>query len=498
MSNNIEDNQLFSTLVNNLKIEKRELITDSRLAAVGAVFISLPMLSLHLTKKEKEEKQIDFIYTVAQRYPFAIVANEDIAEKFSQLYPFYKALIIPVKNERQALGILANTVYNTENISFPIIGITGTNGKTTLSYLLEIFFQSQAKKVGVLGTVSYRYPNFSIDAPLTTPDCLKLHAFFNKMQEAECDVAIMEASSHAIEQERIAGIEFDTAIFTNLTQDHLDYHKNMDDYFQAKAVLFEKAKNKIVNADDIYGLKLLEKYKEALAFSLSKAQISNNTVLGTIIESSPQGLELKLNYKDEEYILKTPLIGQHNASNILALAATIVNMGYALSSLSCLNDFYGVSGRLERVLNTQNIHAFVDYAHTPDALINVLQALRGAGFERIVTVFGCGGDRDRTKRPLMAKAVSDNSDVSIITSDNPRTEDPQKILKDVEDGIDKSKEYYSIIDRKEAILFACDYIKKQEKQDNIVLLIAGKGHETYQIIGSTKYPFSDQEILRGI
>ncbi len=493
-----KDNQLFNSLIENLQKEKRELIIDSRLISIGNVFLSLPILSSALSKEEKEAKQIQFMHDVVQKYPLAIVANTAIAEKFGELYPVHKALIIPVENERIALGILANIIYNTKNISFPIIGITGTNGKTTLSYLLETFFQSQNKKVGVLGTVSYRYPNFSMDAPLTTPDCLKLHSFFQKMQESTCDVAIMEASSHAIEQERIAGIAFDTAIFTNLTQDHLDYHKTMDEYFEAKAPLFDRANHKIINADDTYGLKLLAQHKDAIAFSLNKPTTSHNTVLGTILKSSPKGLELKLNYKDDEYILKTPLIGQHNASNILALAATIVNMGYTLSSLSCLNNFYGVSGRLERVPNSQNIHAFVDYAHTPDALINVLQALRGAGFENIVTVFGCGGDRDRTKRPLMAEAVSNNSDVSIITSDNPRTEEPANILKDVEEGIDKSKEYYSIIDRKEAILFACDYIKKLDNKENTVLLIAGKGHETYQIIGTTKYPFSDQEIIRGI
>ncbi len=489
------NNNAFLALVKQVKDKNIELCTDSRSVAKNSIFISMPILSNH---EDKIGKQIKFLYHASQRSPLALIASDSIAKEFTTRFPEFSSLVVPVENERKALGALAIARYNTANLPFPILGITGTNGKTTLSYLLEYFFESQEKKVGVLGTVSYRYPNFSMDAPLTTPDCLKLHSFYKKMQEAQCFAAIMEVSSHAIEQDRIAGLAFESAIFTNLTQDHLDYHKTMEEYFDAKSGLFERAKNQIINADDAYGLRLLDKYPSAFAYTLDNYTGAHKTVFGKILKSSPKGLELELKYKDEACILNTPLIGQHNAANVLAVATTIVSMGFSLDSLACLSTFNGVSGRLERVVNAKDIHAFVDYAHTPDALINVLQALRTAGFTNIVTVFGCGGDRDKSKRPLMAEAVSKNSDVSIITSDNPRTENPTKILKAVEAGIDKNKEYYSIEDRKEAILFACDYIQKLENKDNTVLLIAGKGHETYQIIGTTKYPFSDQEILRGI
>ncbi len=351
----------------------------------------------------------------------------------------------------------------------------------------------------MLGTVEYSYPNFSMPSPLTTPDCVFLHSFFNDARKASVDYAIMEVSSHALQQERVAGLDYDTAIFTNLTQDHLDYHNTMEDYFEAKAKLFARANIQIINADDMYGQKLLATYPNAIAYTLQKdIQLAHKTLYGEILSSSPKGLELKLNFENKEYILKSLLIGQHNALNILALVAFGLSQGYSFEDFSCLEHFTGVSGRLERVLNSQNIHAFVDYAHTPDALVNVLQALRNAGFEKIVTVFGCGGDRDRTKRIPMAQAVSSLSDVAVLTSDNPRTENPNQILDDTQKGLDTTKEYYRFIDRKEAIVFAFNYIKNLDNKDNAVLLIAGKGHEDYQIIGTEKFPFSDQEIVKGL
>ncbi len=480
-----------SVCVNSQKVEKNSL------------FLSLPLLAT-ATDCNTESKQLEYLYNSAKAGASYLICEENIAQKFKKQYPDYKELIIIVENVRKSLGKLANALYHTDKNTFPIIGITGTNGKTTLSYLIEYFFHTQMKKVGVLGTVSYRYngyendfnKNLVIDAPLTTPDCLYLHSFFHDMQKIACDFAIMEVSSHALDQERTAGFNFDCAIFTNLTQDHLDYHKNLKEYFQVKAKLFENVRLRIINADDEHGKKLLAKYPSAIAFTLHNIQVENPTLKGTILSSSPKGLELKLNYQEQEYSIKSPLIGQHNAANILALVGCALGYGYTLKDFTCLENFNGVSGRLERVENSENIHAFVDYAHTPDALINVLQALRGAGFEKIVTVFGCGGDRDKTKRPLMAQAVSKYSDVSILTSDNPRTEEPDAILDDVETGLDTDKEYHRFVDRKEAIIFAYNLIKNRDYKDKTALLIAGKGHEPYQIIGKTKFPFSDQEIIK--
>ncbi len=491
----MKKNILFNDLIE--KVQKENITThvDSRKVEKNTIFVSLPILDRNI---DMLAAQLKYMEHAARQKAMHIICEKEISIHFSKKFPQFQHLLLVVDDSRIALGEIVATLYNTKKNTFPLIGVTGTNGKTTLTYLIENFFLSQNKKVGVIGTVSYRYPNFSMQAPLTTPDCLFLHKIFHEMQEAHTDYAIMEVSSHAIDQNRIAGLEFDAAVFTNLTQDHLDYHPNMLEYFNVKARLFDLAKIKVANADDSYGVILLEKHKDALAFTLNNANVTNKTLKGTILSSSPSGLELKLEYEDDLFILHTPLIGQHNASNLLALVGLGLQYGYSLQDFSCLDSFYGVSGRLERVLNAQNIHAFVDYAHTPDALVNVLKALKTAGFAKVYTVFGCGGDRDRTKRPIMAQAVSELSDVSILTSDNPRTEDPELILNDVEQGIDKTKIFYREVDRKKAILLACDLISKEENIDEIALLIAGKGHEDYQIIGKEKFPFSDQEIIRNL
>ncbi len=488
-------NILFKELIEKIKENNISVSVDSRTIKKNDIFISLPILE---GKIDILDKQLEYMYNAAKAGALHIVCEKEIAMHFSKKYSAFQHVLIIVQNVREALGELASSMYNTTENSFPLIGVTGTNGKTTLSYLIEYFFNSLDKSVGVLGTVSYRYKGYEIEAPLTTPDCLYLHSFFNNMQKIGSDYGVMEVSSHAIDQDRIAGLNFNAAVFTNLTQDHLDYHPTMEEYFLVKAKLFDKAKIKVINADDSYGLKLLKKHKDAIAYTLHNEEVSNDTLKAEILSSTPSGLELKLEYNNENYILKTPLIGQHNASNILALVALGLKFGFRLQDFEYLNSFNGVCGRLERVPNSKGIHAFVDYAHTPDALINVLKALRTAGFSKIYTVFGCGGDRDSKKRPLMAEAVSKGSDVSILTSDNPRTEDPEKILDDVEKGLDSSKPYYREADRKKAILLACELIEKESNKENIALLIAGKGHETYQIIGKTKHPFSDQEIVKNL
>ncbi len=488
-------NILFDELLEKVDAEKIPVYVDSRKVTKNSVFVSLPILERNV---DILEKQLEYMYKAAQAQPMHIICEKEITKYFAQKYPQYGQLLLVVQNVRLALGELATALYNTKENTFPLIGVTGTNGKTTLTYLIEYFLKSKDKSVGVVGTVSYRYAGFEMDAPLTTPDCLFLHSFFHDMQKVHSDYAIMEVSSHAIDQDRVAGLKFDTAVFTNLTQDHLDYHPNMEDYFQVKSKLFAYASKKIINADDPYGKRLLQKHKEAIAYTLSKEKQENDCLYAEILSSTPQGLTLKLNYQEQEYTLKTPLIGQHNASNILALVGLGLAYGYSLEDFACLSSFNGVCGRLERVPNSKDIHAFVDYAHTPDALVNVLQALRTAGFSKVYAVFGCGGDRDRTKRPLMAEAVSRYADISILTSDNPRTEEPEAILDDVEKGLDKTKEYFREVDRKKAILLACSLVQKEEDKEHTALLIAGKGHETYQIIGKTKYPFSDQEILKEI
>ncbi len=491
----MKKNFLFADLLEKIQDEQLNVHVDSRKLVQNDIFVSLPILERDV---DLLKTQLQYMEHAAHQKVKHIVCEKEISQHFAKKFPHYSNLLIVVDDCRIALGEIGATLYNTKKNTFKLIGVTGTNGKTTLSYLIEYFLLMQEKKVGVIGTVSYRYPNFSMNAPLTTPDCLFLHKIFHDMQEAKTDYAVMEVSSHAIDQNRIAGLNFDAAVFTNLTQDHLDYHPNMLEYFNVKAKLFDLARIKVANADDAYGVILLEKHKDAIAFTLNNANVTNKTLKGTILSSTPNGLELKLEYEEQVFILNTPLIGQHNASNILALVGLAFQYGYTLEDFACLSSFNGVCGRLERVPNAKNIHAFVDYAHTPDALINVLKALKTAGFAKLYTVFGCGGDRDRTKRPIMAQAVSELSDICILTSDNPRTEDPERILDDVEQGLDKEKGYHREVDRKKAILLACELIAKEEKYDNIALLVAGKGHEDYQIIGKEKFPFSDQEIIKNL
>lgn len=398
---------------------------------------------------------------------------------------------------RTVLGRLARVRYRTTDLGFPVIGITGTNGKTTITYLLEAFFSALGKRVGVMGTINYRWPGFEEPAPLTTPDCLTLHANLARMREAGVEVAAMEVSSHALDQERVAGINFSGAIFTNLTQDHLDYHAGMDDYFDSKTKLFKAPYARLqfaaINADCAYGRKLLAGHRQALGFGLTPPKGKRPYLHGEILSLTPQGLRLRMTYAERIWELKSKLVGAFNASNLLAVQALTLALGYKPEQFKVLENFSGVPGRLERIDNPQGLAVFVDYSHTPDALINAQRTLKDAGFKRLITVFGCGGNRDRGKRPLMGKAVADFADIAVLTSDNPRREDPLAILDDIRPGLAACPQVVEEVDRRKAIAKAIALLKPGD-----ALLVAGKGHEDYQIIGDTKYPFSDQAVIREV
>ena len=398
---------------------------------------------------------------------------------------------------RTVLGRLARARYRTAALDFPVIGITGTNGKTTITYLVEAFFSALGKRVGVMGTINYRWPGHEEPAPLTTPDCLTLHANLAHMREAGVEVAAMEVSSHALDQERVAGINFSGAIFTNLTQDHLDYHAGMDDYFASKVKLFKAPYARLqaaaINADCAYGRKLLARHRRALGFGLTSPKGRRPYVHGEILSLTPQGLHLRMTYEGRRWELESRLVGAFNASNLLAVQALALALGYKPEQFKVLESFNGVPGRLERIDNPQGLAVFVDYSHTPDALVNAQRTLKDAGFKRLITVFGCGGNRDRGKRPLMGKAVADFADIAVLTSDNPRREDPLAILDDIRPGLASCPQVVEEVDRRKAIAKALALLKPGD-----ALLVAGKGHEDYQIIGETKYPFSDQAVIREV
>jgi len=404
---------------------------------------------------------------------------------------------IKVPSSRKALAEAAAIWFDDPTSKMQVVGITGTNGKTTTSFLLRQLWQSMKIDTGLIGTIEYWIGKKREKSSLTTPDAMTLQRLFAEMLAQKIKFAAMEVSSIALDQFRAHGTHFKVGVFTNLTQDHLDYHQDMESYFQSKVRLFTDfgLETAVINLDDPYGVRLIESGLKAkvLTFSLKnpKADFSAED-----IRMEKGGTLAKIKTPAGKKIFHTPLIGLHNLANCFSALATAHALGQSIDdAIEGLGKATGAPGRLERVkVPPRGPHVFVDYAHTPDALANVigaLNALRHKQPGRLITVFGCGGDRDRTKRPLMAGIASRGSDLTIATSDNPRTESPEKILDDVEVGIAKSStEYYRETNRRDAIHMALKLSKPED-----IVLVAGKGHETYQIIGKEEFPFDDRAVV---
>ncbi len=408
--------------------------------------------------------------------------------------------IVLVRSTRESLGIAASRWYGEPSRAFRLAGITGTNGKTTTTFLLKGIWEALGATSGIVGTVEYHIGQRRRASPLTTPDPLLLQSLFSEMVAENVGYVALEVSSIALDQARVAGSVFDTALFTNLTQDHLDYHHDMEHYFLAKRRLFEEYRPRVAvfNTDDPYGRRLHAEFGGGrLGFSLSPTG-ADFTVSSAIFEKSSTTAELQTPYG--RFTLRTGLIGKHNLYNAIGAAAVACGQGFAPEGvIAALAGAGGAPGRLERVPGRtgRDPHVFVDYAHTDDALRNVLASLRELRADapgKILTVFGCGGDRDRGKRPLMGEIASRYSDVTIATSDNPRTEDPAAILDDIEAGVRRGEtEYHRETDRARAIALALDLAGPED-----LVLVAGKGHETYQILGTDRIPFDDRAVVRGI
>lgn len=474
--------QTFEDLIALCKLRKTTPKIDSRDINPGDTFIALA---------GETQNGVNFIPDAIEKGAKYIVGPNNLQNEFDDSPIQY----IGHEDLQRATSLLAHARWTIDKLK--IIGITGTNGKTTTSYLLEYFFEQQGKSVGVLGTIQYRWPGFSMSAPLTTPNIISLYSMLYQMEQAGVEYAVMEVSSHALAQRRVGDIPFSGAVFTNLTQDHLDYHIDLENYFLAKAKLFldcpKQNKKAAINADDFYGRRLLELLPDAMAFSLEGQFPGHDSLCCKIIKSGITGLQLKMRYKGEEWELKSPLVGAFNAQNLLGTQAIGLQFGFSPQSFQCLSGFKGVCGRLERIENKQDYNIFVDYAHTPDALKNVLNALRKSGFERIITIFGCGGNRDRRKRPIMGRTVAEFSDIVIVTSDNPRNEEPMAIIEDIKPGLTNAAQILIEPDRKKATEKGIELLKKGD-----ALLIAGKGHEDYQIIKGARNHYSDQETVRKI
>ena len=426
-----------------------------------------------------------FIETAADQGALAIVC-EELPEN---LLP--EVNYIQVKNSRFAAGVIASNFYENPSENLKLVGITGTNGKTTCATLLYELFTQLGYKVGLISTVRNLINGVEIKATHTTPDPISLNLLLAEMVGAGCEFCFMEVSSHALDQHRVAGVEFTGAIFTNISHDHLDYHKTFDHYIMAKKMLFDNLPSTsfaLVNMDDRNGDVMVQNTKaKVITYGLKsmadrKAKILENNLTGLI-----------LNIDGQEVI--TRLIGSFNAYNILSVYGAAIELKEEkLQILTTLSNLHSPEGRFEFVKTENNILGIVDYAHTPDALENVLATIRGlrTGAEKVITLVGCGGDRDKSKRPEMARIAAEGSDKVILTSDNPRSEDPEAILADMKKGLDPVlvRKAVSIVDRAEAIRTACMLV-----QPGDIILVAGKGHEKYQEIKGKKHAFDDMEVL---
>ena len=399
---------------------------------------------------------------------------------------------IQVNNTNEALAFIAANYYQNPSQQLKLVGVTGTNGKTTIASLLYQMFKSAGYKVGLLSTVKIMVDETEYKATHTTPDSLTINRFLEEMVELGCEFCFMEVSSHGIHQKRTEALEFTGGIFTNLSHDHLDYHNSFAEYRDVKKTFFDqlsKSAFAITNVDDKNGAIMLQNTK---AKKVSYALKSYADYNAQILENQFTGLLLKINSNE----VWSKLIGSFNAYNLLAIFATSIELGIEeQEALRLLSNLESVSGRFQYIISKGKVTAIVDYAHTPDALENVLNTIENIRTknEQLITIVGCGGDRDKTKRPLMAKIASSLSDKVIFTSDNPRTENPEIIIEEMEKGVEPQnfKKTMSISDRKQAIKTAC-----QLANENDIILIAGKGHETYQEINGVRHDFDDMFIVK--
>ena len=459
-------------------MEIEDVQIDSRKIKPGSLFIAVKGVAFDGHQ---------FIDKAIEAGAVAVVYEESSSEKKKGV------AYIQVENSAVAAGLIAHNFFDQPSERMKLVGVTGTNGKTTIATLLYKLFTSLGYKCGLLSTVDNHIGDRIVPATHTTPDTISLNALLKQMVEEGCTHVFLEASSHAIHQHRITGLRFAGGIFSNITHDHLDYHKSFDEYIRVKKSFFDGLPSSafaVSNADDKRGTVMLQNT------NAKKYYYSLKTVAdfkGKILDNSLTGLVMVVN--DQEVHFR--LIGEFNAYNLLAVLGAAICLGEdrqeVLRNLSMLT---GAEGRFDYMVSGKDrVIAIVDYAHTPDALLNVLATIKKLkkGFEKMVTVVGCGGDRDKTKRPIMAEVACEHSDKVIFTSDNPRSEDPAQIIRDMEAGVGAAakRKYISIVDRKEAIKTA---ISLADKED--IILVAGKGHEKYQEIKGVKNHFDDKEVVR--
>ncbi|GAA5494562.1 UDP-N-acetylmuramoyl-L-alanyl-D-glutamate--2, 6-diaminopimelate ligase [Rubritalea halochordaticola] len=461
-----------------------DVTSDSREVKEGFIFVAI---------RGNESDGHKYISQAVEAGAVAIVAEIAPDERWGD-----DCAWIHVKNSRLALASLANAIQGQPSASLKVIGVTGTNGKTTTTYLAHHIMQTVLRRAGLMGTVKFHDGIEEVDATHTTPGPVELQKALKSMVDNECRGVAMEVSSHGIEQNRVEGVQFDAAVFTNLTQDHLDYHGSMEAYFGAKKRLFAQLKMQegkkkpvaVINLDDRHGESLVKELGDQIKVT-TYGMGAHCDFKASKIRQTMQGTEFQLDNRGKSFLVRTPLIGRFNVYNALAAIASCAAVGVKVrDAVQAMAEAPQVPGRMELVGFKEGFSVFVDYAHTPDALQNVCTTLKELEPNRLITVFGCGGDRDQKKRPLMGEVASENSNICLITSDNPRSENPEDIIAMIEKGM-KNKQYRVIADREEAIRAAVNIADKGD-----VVLIAGKGHETYQQFADDKIDFDDRQVAR--
>jgi len=476
-------------------LEIKDLSCDSKRVKTGYLFAAI---------KGSRFNGADFINEAIDKGANAVIVESDS----DNTLPLRKGVTyIYVRDAKKALSEASRAFYGDVSGKMRLIGVTGTNGKTTTTYLLESLLKLESKEVGILGTINYRFGSRLIPSVNTTPGVLDLYRMLSNMEKQGIKDCVLEVSSHALEQGRVDTITFDAAIFTNLTSEHLDYHKNIKNYLASKMKLFTKIKKggwAVINIDDPHSGKIIEKLKKQKSAGLITYGVRKDAdLVARDIEFSSLGLRLKLcvnidssrlpDLQEKCIEIKSHLIGRYNVYNILASAACGIAMGMHFKDISQgIEKVSTLPGRLEKVDCGQAFSVFVDYAHTEIALESVLKTLRELKPRKLLTVFGCGGDRDRAKRPGMGRVSSELSDKIFITSDNPRSEEPIGIINEIRKGISKENNKYVIeVDRTKAISLAL-----KEAREGDIVLISGKGHETYQVFKNFTLPFDDREVVR--
>jgi UDP-N-acetylmuramoyl-L-alanyl-D-glutamate--2,6-diaminopimelate ligase len=454
---------------------------DSRRVQRNGLFVAL--------RGEKTDGH-QFIEQAVEKGATAVVTEQEVQSP--------RATCVVVENTRIALADLAAVFYERPARRLKLAAVTGTNGKTTTTFLLKHICEKAGLRCGLLGTVRYEIADRVLPAVRTTPESLDVQELLAQMVNAGCKAAAMEVSSHALAQDRVRGIEWDVAVFTNLTQDHLDFHGTMENYFEAKAALFtglaaQKSKTNataVINLDDRYGAQLVDRLDKKVPVTTYGVG-ARADFRASNYHAEFAGTSYQLDARGKSYLVRVPLIGRFNVANSMAALAAASSMGISLrDAILSLGRSPQVPGRLEAVPAKRQFQIFVDYAHTDDALLNVLKTLRELSPRRLIVVFGCGGDRDKQKRPLMARVADQNADFSIITSDNPRKEDPDAIIAEAEKGF-RSDRYEKITDRAKAIARAIEMAQPRD-----IVLIAGKGHEAYQEFADHTVPFDDIQVAR--